>query len=283
LLRSRRIVLLPPQGYLEMLGLLTGARLVLSDSGGLQEETTALGVPCLTIRENTERPITVEQGTNTLVGCDPRAIRDGVDEILSGAGKTVAFRSSGMAGRQRGSPPTSHRGCSLATRRAAASPGMATMPGQPITNALTIDVEDYFQVSAFAPYIPRDQWPLRECRVERNVERILLMLDEQKTRATFFTLGWIAERYPQLVRRMVDAGHELASHGYGHQRASDLSAADFSADVGRAKALLEDLSGQEVKGYRAPSFSIGEANLWAFRLSPARRLPLQFEHLPDPP
>jgi polysaccharide deacetylase family protein (PEP-CTERM system associated) len=141
---------------------------------------------------------------------------------------------------------------------------MATMPEQPITNALTIDVEDYFQVSAFAPYIARDQWPLQECRVERNVERILLMLDEQKTRATFFTLGWIAERYPQLVRRLVDAGHELASHGYGHERASDLSAADFSADVIRAKALLEDLSGQEVKGYRAPSFSIGEANLWAF-------------------
>jgi polysaccharide deacetylase family protein (PEP-CTERM system associated) len=141
---------------------------------------------------------------------------------------------------------------------------MATMPEQPITNALTIDVEDYFQVSAFAPYIARDQWPLQECRIERNVERILLMLDEQNTRATFFTLGWIAERYPQLVRRLVDAGHELASHGYGHERASDLSAADFSADVIRAKALLEDLSGQEVKGYRAPSFSIGEANLWAF-------------------
>jgi len=88
LLDSRRIVLLPPQGYLEMLGLLLGAKLVLSDSGGLQEETTALGVPCLTIRENTERPITVEQGTNTLVGCDPHAIRKGVDEILSGAGKT---------------------------------------------------------------------------------------------------------------------------------------------------------------------------------------------------
>ncbi|MEF8698937.1 MAG: XrtA system polysaccharide deacetylase [Candidatus Accumulibacter sp. UW20] len=138
------------------------------------------------------------------------------------------------------------------------------MPEQPITNALTIDVEDYFQVSAFAPYIARDQWPLQECRIERNVERILLMLDEQNTRATFFTLGWIAERYPQLVRRLVDAGHELASHGYGHERASDLSAADFSADVIRAKALLEDLSGQEVKGYRAPSFSIGEANLWAF-------------------
>ncbi|MEF8711234.1 MAG: UDP-N-acetylglucosamine 2-epimerase (non-hydrolyzing) [Candidatus Accumulibacter propinquus] len=87
-LASPRIVLLPPQGYLEMLGLLAGAKLVLSDSGGLQEETTALGVPCLTIRENTERPITVEQGTNTLVGCDPQAIRKGVAEILSGTGKT---------------------------------------------------------------------------------------------------------------------------------------------------------------------------------------------------
>ncbi|WP_300338487.1 UDP-N-acetylglucosamine 2-epimerase (non-hydrolyzing) [Accumulibacter sp.] len=88
LLRSPRIVLLPPQGYLEMLGLLASAKLVLSDSGGLQEESTALGVPCLTIRENTERPITIEQGTNTLVGADPQAIRRGVDEILSGAGKS---------------------------------------------------------------------------------------------------------------------------------------------------------------------------------------------------
>jgi polysaccharide deacetylase family protein (PEP-CTERM system associated) len=156
-------------------------------------------------------------------------------------------------------------------RSAAVSRGESRqMPGQPITNALTIDVEDYFQVSALAPYIPRDQWHLRECRVERNVERILLMLEEQQTRATFFTLGWIAERYPHLVRCIVDAGHELASHGYGHQRASDLNEADFSADVGRAKKLLEDLSGQQVRGYRAPSFSIGEANLWAFRLSPAR-------------
>ncbi|MEF8734474.1 MAG: XrtA system polysaccharide deacetylase [Candidatus Accumulibacter meliphilus] len=138
------------------------------------------------------------------------------------------------------------------------------MPGLPITNALTIDVEDYFQVSALAPYIPREQWESRECRVERNVERILLMLDEGQTRATFFTLGWVAERYPQLVRRIVAGGHELASHGYGHQRASDLSEAEFSADISSAKKLLEDISGEEVKGYRAPSFSIGEANLWAF-------------------
>ena len=133
-----------------------------------------------------------------------------------------------------------------------------------ITNALTIDVEDYFQVSAFAPYIPRDQWDSRDCRVERNVDRMLQMLDTHATKATFFTLGWIAERYPQLVRRIVDGGHELASHGYGHQRASDLSEAAFFADIESAKKLLEDLSGHEIKGYRAPSFSIGEGNLWAF-------------------
>lgn len=133
-----------------------------------------------------------------------------------------------------------------------------------IANALTIDVEDYFQVSAFAPYIPRESWAGCVCRVENNVERILLMLEEHKTKATFFTLGWIAERYPQLVRSIVESGHELASHGYGHERASDLSEADFFADIDSAKKLLEDLSGQVVRGYRAPSFSISERNLWAF-------------------
>ena len=92
-----------------------------------------------------------------------------------------------------------------------------------ITNALTIDVEDYFQVSAFAPYIRRDEWDARECRVERNVERILAMLAARDVKATFFTLGWIAERYPHVVRDIVAQGHELASHGYGHERASDLS------------------------------------------------------------
>jgi polysaccharide deacetylase family protein (PEP-CTERM system associated) len=133
-----------------------------------------------------------------------------------------------------------------------------------ITNALTIDVEDYFQVSAFAPYIARADWDSRECRVERNVQRILALLAEHQTHATFFTLGWIAERYPQLVRDIVAQGHELASHGYGHQRASELQPAEFDADIGRAKALLEDLGGVEVRGYRAPSFSIGKSNPWAF-------------------
>ncbi len=134
----------------------------------------------------------------------------------------------------------------------------------PLTNALTIDVEDYFQVSAFAPHIPRSSWESRECRVERNVGRILQMLADGQTKATFFTLGWVAERYPGLVRQIVDAGHELASHGYGHERASDLSEQAFFADIQSAKSILEDIGGVEVKGYRAPSFSIGEGNLWAF-------------------
>jgi polysaccharide deacetylase family protein (PEP-CTERM system associated) len=133
-----------------------------------------------------------------------------------------------------------------------------------ITNALTIDVEDYFQVSAFAPYIRRDEWDSRECRVERNVDRILALLAANDTKATFFTLGWVAERYPQLVRRIVDGGHELASHGYGHERASDLDPKAFLQDVTRAKQLLEDIAGSAVQGYRAPSFSIGTKNLWAF-------------------
>ncbi len=161
-----------------------------------------------------------------------------------------------------------------------------------ITNALTIDVEDYFQVSAFAPYIERGAWDSRECRVERNVERILVMLQENKTHATFFTLGWIAERYPALVRRIVDGGHELASHGYGHERVSDLSEAAFFNDIHRAKALLEDIAGTCVHGYRAPSFSIGAGNLWAldalqragYRYS-SSIYPIQHDHygMPDAP
>jgi len=136
-------------------------------------------------------------------------------------------------------------------------------PGERIRNAMTCDVEDYFQVSAFAPYISRDSWPTRECRVEANVERILALFERHDVKGTFFTLGWIAERYPAMVRRIVEAGHELASHGYGHLRASDQSRAEFDNDIRSAKALLEDIGGQEVIGYRAPSFSIGEGNLWA--------------------
>jgi polysaccharide deacetylase family protein (PEP-CTERM system associated) len=139
----------------------------------------------------------------------------------------------------------------------------APAPGKRIRNAMTCDVEDYFQVSAFAPYIDRASWPARECRVEANMDRILALFERTGVRATFFTLGWIAERYPNVVKRIVAGGHELASHGYGHLRASDQTRAEFENDVRSAKALLEDIGGQEVIGYRAPSFSIGRDNLWA--------------------
>lgn len=133
-----------------------------------------------------------------------------------------------------------------------------------ITNALTIDVEDYFQVSAFASRIARSTWNTCECRIERNVNCILGMLDRYDVKATFFTLGWIAERYPALIRQIAQSGHEIASHGYAHERASDQTEEAFFADIQLAKVILEDLSGQEVRGYRAPSFSIGNGNLWAF-------------------
>lgn len=135
--------------------------------------------------------------------------------------------------------------------------------GERITNAFTIDVEDYFQVSALAQHFPRETWGSVPCRVERNVERILELLEAHSASGTFFTLGWIAERYPQLVRSIVDAGHEIASHGYAHERASALTPEAFSADITLAKAVLEDITGHAVTGYRAPSFSIGKGNLWA--------------------
>ncbi|MDO9165476.1 MAG: DUF3473 domain-containing protein [Rhodoferax sp.] len=138
------------------------------------------------------------------------------------------------------------------------------MRASPIINALTIDVEDYFQVSAFAPHIARSEWNTRECRVERNIDIILELLARHDTKATFFTLGWIAERYPEMVRQIVQHGHELASHGYGHERASDQTEEAFFADIQLAKIVLEDLTDREVNGYRAPSFSIGTGNLWAF-------------------
>ncbi len=129
------------------------------------------------------------------------------------------------------------------------------MSNAPVTtNALTIDVEDYFQVSAFAPYIERGKWDSRECRVEANVDRILALLAEHDVKATFFTLGWVAQRYPELVRRIVKGGHELASHGYGHERVSDLSEAEFFEDIYRAKTLLEDIGGCQGSRLSRPQF-----------------------------
>jgi polysaccharide deacetylase family protein (PEP-CTERM system associated) len=131
---------------------------------------------------------------------------------------------------------------------------------------MTVDVEDYFQVSAFAAHIPRESWESIPCRVERNIDRILTLLDERQAKATFFTLGWIAERYPAMVKGIVSNGHELASHGWAHQRVSDQKPQEFLDDIVRSKALLEDISGQKILGYRAPSFSIGSNTLWALDL-----------------
>jgi polysaccharide deacetylase family protein (PEP-CTERM system associated) len=131
------------------------------------------------------------------------------------------------------------------------------------SNALSIDVEDYFQVWALTPHIARDSWDSRPCRVEHNIERILGLMDKHGAKGTFFTLGWVAERYPQLVRRIVDGGHELASHGYGHGRVDEQTPQAFREDISHAKKLLEDIGGVAVRGYRAPSFSIGLKNLWA--------------------
>ena len=132
-----------------------------------------------------------------------------------------------------------------------------------IKNAMTVDVEDYFQVGAFENDINRSDWGNLECRVERNMDIILKMFDDHGVKATFFTLGWIAERYPAIVRRIVEGGHELASHGMSHMRVSDQNKSEFRDDVVTSKKLLEDIGGIEVKGYRAPSFSIGEDNIWA--------------------
>lgn len=131
-------------------------------------------------------------------------------------------------------------------------------------NAMTVDVEDYFQVQAFAGCVKREDWDSLPCRVEANTDRILAQFAETNTIATFFTLGWVAARYPALIRRIVGAGHELASHGHGHQLVHQLSPAGFREDLQRAKGTLEEVGGVTVRGYRAPTFSIGPQNPWAF-------------------
>lgn len=135
-----------------------------------------------------------------------------------------------------------------------------------LTNAISIDVEDYFQVSAFEKTIDRNNWDSLEHRVEQNLEKVLELFSESDTKATFFTLGWIAERHPKIIKKIVSQGHELASHGYGHQRVSDLSREEFRVDITKAKKILEDTSGKEILGYRAPSYSIGKDNIWALEV-----------------
>lgn len=133
-------------------------------------------------------------------------------------------------------------------------------------NALSVDVEDWFQVGAFENVIARSDWDSLECRVERNSDAVLSLFDEAGVTATFFTLGWVAERYPALIRRIVDAGHEIASHGYGHDRVFTFTPDEFAADLKKARALIEDASGQAVTGYRAPSFSIDPRTPWAHEI-----------------
>lgn len=130
-------------------------------------------------------------------------------------------------------------------------------------NALSVDVEDWFQVGAFETVIDRNSWDSRECRVERNTDAVMALFDAVGVKATFFTLGWVAERYPALIRRIAGAGHEIASHGYGHDRVFTLTPEQFAADIERTRKLLEDNSGQRVAGYRAPSFSIDQRTPWA--------------------
>jgi polysaccharide deacetylase family protein (PEP-CTERM system associated) len=133
-------------------------------------------------------------------------------------------------------------------------------------NAMTVDVEDYFQVQAFADIVPRSSWDEIPRRVEANVDNLLELFDAHGTRATFFTLGWIAERHPQMVRRIADAGHELASHGYDHTPADRLTPAQFRDDIRRSKYVIEEIASSPVLGYRAPTFSIGARNQWAYEI-----------------
>jgi peptidoglycan/xylan/chitin deacetylase (PgdA/CDA1 family) len=142
-------------------------------------------------------------------------------------------------------------------------------------NALTVDVEEHFQVAAFEAQIARDAWGGHDSRVVGNTSRVLDLFAQASVRGTFFVLGWVAERHPGLIRRIVAEGHELASHGYDHTRVIYMDAVALRGDVSRTKAILEDAGGVRVRGYRAPSYSINSGNLWAldaprfaFRLRP---------------
>ena len=139
---------------------------------------------------------------------------------------------------------------------------MATT-AEPVINAMSVDVEDYFQVSAFEATVSRKDWATFESRVERNTLRLLDIFDEFRVRSTFFTLGWIAERHPRLVREVVARGHEIASHGFEHRLIYDQTPSAFREDVRRAKSVLENSSGRPVAGYRAPSYSVTSQSLWA--------------------
>jgi polysaccharide deacetylase family protein (PEP-CTERM system associated) len=183
----------------------------------------------------------------------------GGSQLLSGA--DANWRGSGAR-------VTMRHGYAMAQH---STPTPAPTPAQePIVNAMTVDVEDYFQVQALADAYPRAQWDEQSRRVEHNTDQVLSLLADHGAKATFFTLGWVAERHKALIRRIVDNGHELASHGYEHVRADRQSRDAFAADVGKTKRILEDSAGAPVSGYRAATFSIGRENLWAFEVLAAQ-------------
>lgn len=161
-----------------------------------------------------------------------------------------------------------------------------------IVNAMSVDVEDYFQVSAMEPVVSRDDWDGFACRVERNTRHILDLFAQNNVLGTFFTLGWIARRYPALIRTIVDEGHEIASHGMAHIRVSSQSPDAFRRDIREAKAILEDTAGVPVRGYRAASFSMTKETDWAHGILQdegyaysSSIYPIQHDHygMPDAP
>lgn len=135
-----------------------------------------------------------------------------------------------------------------------------------MSNALTVDVEDYFQVSAFQDRVSTQDWGSRESRLQHNVEKILECLEAERSQATFFVLGWVAEHFPNVVSRIAEGGHEVACHSYEHRTVYEMTPQEFYEDTRRAKNLLEDISGRQVRGYRAPSFSITQDAFWAFEV-----------------
>lgn len=146
------------------------------------------------------------------------------------------------------------------------APGACAWCACVVKNALTVDVEEHFQVAALACAVPRGSWNGRESRVVRSVERLLDLFDAHRAHATFFTLGWVARRHPGMVRDILASGHELASHGYAHERVSDQTPGAFFADIVRARHVLEEIGGVAVRGYRAPNFSISDRTPWAHEL-----------------
>jgi polysaccharide deacetylase family protein (PEP-CTERM system associated) len=244
--------------------LLAGARLVLTDSGGIQEETTALNVPCLTLRDNTERPITVEQGTNTLVGRNRQRALECADDILRSGGSEARYPSSGTAMRATASLAI----CRLLSafrhaRRGGECMNMPAPSAAVIVNALTIDVEDYFQVSAFAQNFSRATWDSVPCRIEANIERILELLTETEARATFFTLGWVAERYPAWSGALSTMGTSLqamATSTTARPSRRWTVPRGYSACQGNSRGPFR-LRGARIPGAQ---LSVGPANPWAF-------------------